>query len=968
MMRKMMSAGWPALWLPLCSLLLAWPAGAAAQTASGKPPAKTSQAAPAAKPALPAKAGPSAYPAVPAGAGYRFAPLPDWVRNPPAASAAAPASLSGAKARRELLVDLQVQLGARDTQTFMRLHSVALDSSTLREVSEPQISFNPLYQTLMIHSASVLRGGQRSDRLKDARIELMRREQQLERQMIDGLRTALVVLSDVRVGDVVELAYTIAGENPIFENRYAALLQLAADAPIDRLHLRIEAPPQRQLATRAIAAELQPERFEEHGRQVLRLQRENVAAVQDEAGTPPWFKVYPALHVSEYGSWAEVNQWAQRLFAAEAKPAPAIAEQVAAIQAQQLTPEAQVAAALRFVQDEVRYFSASLGESSHRPKPASRTLAERLGDCKDKVQLLNALLGGLGFEAQPALVSMRRNRGIVNYLPAHDEFDHVITRVRIGEAVYFLDPTLNGQGLSLAKRGYYPYGQALVVGGPDALQPVVVPGFAEDQVSFRQDWDFSDLKQPARLTTSMRLRGLSAERWRASFASVGLPRIAESLAGAYVRQLPGLVSSGEPELLDDRASNELELRMHFVHPSMGRYQRGTLDLELSAMEIIDMLSVPPEARRRTPYMLDQPQQVELRLSVVGPRPFTAPAPPPQNVGDKHFSFQTRIELAGNKVTFVSRYERRSDEVLPADVEAFRERVARARQLSGNRLRLSLLDAKTLEPQFVEADRRLLKFRGARPDALLQILQANEFTRLGAGQVLDQLDPKSRLAAKVLTERAQANNLLGDFAAGLADAQAALAAEADGVDNGAALEARGVALIGLNRPAEALAAFEAMAGLPQQASAGSWLGSTHYLLGQYEQAERALRDSLANSGGSEREFGLLWLYLAAEQQGGRGRQAIAAELAGADAKQWPGALLSYLGGTLDREALLRVAREKPEQERLRLAEAYFFIGQQLVAQGRRGEAMPWFERTLSTQAVPYREFTLAQLELKRGAKP
>ncbi|HEY8879334.1 MAG TPA: hypothetical protein VIN03_17320, partial [Roseateles sp.] len=63
---------------------------------------------------------------------------------------------------------------------------------------------------------------------------------------------------------------------------------------------------------------------------------------------------------------------------------------------------------------------------------------------------------------------------------------------------------------------------------------------------------------------------------------------------------------------------------------------------------------------------------------------------------------------------------------------------------------------------------------------------------------------------------------------------------------------------------------------------------------------------------------------------------------------------------------KLAREKPETERLRLAEAYFFIGQQLAAQGRRGEALPWFERTLTTQAVPYREFTLAKWELKRGA--
>ena len=212
----MSSKFWPAVVLAL-SLGLAQ-----AQTAPAKPAAKPAAARPAAKSASP-------YPAVPAGAGYRFGPTPAWVKAlPPAPAAEAPPAARGAKARREPLVDLQVQLAPRSaTASYLHVQHEALDTSTLREVSEPQIGFNPAYQQLVIHQVGVIRGGQRLDRLKDARIELMRREQQLERQMIDGVRTALVVIPDVRVGDVVDLAYTLEGENPIFDGRYASLLQLA---------------------------------------------------------------------------------------------------------------------------------------------------------------------------------------------------------------------------------------------------------------------------------------------------------------------------------------------------------------------------------------------------------------------------------------------------------------------------------------------------------------------------------------------------------------------------------------------------------------------------------------------------------------------------------------------------------------------------------------------------------------------
>lgn len=954
---------WPALALA-CSFGLA-----AAQTVPPPTPKATAaRAAKAAKPAKPA----SPYPAVPAGAGYRFGPVPAWVKPVPEAGAStAKPVLPGTKARREVLVDMQVQVAPRSaTVSWMRLQRVALDASTLREVSEPQIGFNPAYQQLVIHEVGVIRDGRREDRLKDARIELMRREQQLERQMIDGVRTALVVINDVRVGDVVDVAYSIEGENPIFEGRFATLLTVADAAPIDRLHLRIESPNDRPLQARSLAVDLQPERFEEGGRQVLRLVREQVAPVTEEVGTPPWFKVYPALHVSEYGNWADVNQWAQRLFAPEPADA-ALAERVAAIQAEGGTPEQQVAAALRFVQDEVRYFSASLGESSHRPKPASRTLAERLGDCKDKVVLLNALLTGLGLDARPVLVSMQRNRGVSGFLPSHEVFNHVISRVQLGEQVYFLDPTMQGQGLSLQTRGYFPYGAGLVVApGTEAPVAIAPPSFAVDGMSFRQDWNLADLKKPAQLRTSFKAAGLAAERWRAHAAQAGTDRLAEAIGGQYVKAVPGLVSAGAPVLVDDRAANEIELKLAFEHPAPGRYERGLLELELPAIELVDALVLPPEARRRQPFLLDPPRRMDLRISITGPYPFKGTVSAPQQVSDKHFSFQTRMEPQDGAMVVVSRYEHRGDEVLPADLETYRERIGRARQLSSSRARILLVDfrAKGLEEEFKAIDRRLAKFSAGRPDALLQILQANEITRLAGAQLLPRLDPAGRLAARVLAERAQASNLLGDFGGALADAEAALKTQQPTEETAAALEAKGVALVGLGRPADALAAFIAQAQLGSGSPPDAWLGTAHFMLGDYARAESALRDSAAQTTGETRHFALLWLYLAAERQGGRGKAEIADAVNNLDAgrDEWGGQLLRYLGGALDRDALLKAAKAQPEQERLRLAEAYFFIGQQLAAQGRRGDALPWFERTLGTQAVPYREFTLAQWELKRGA--
>jgi lipoprotein NlpI len=113
---------------------------------------------------------------------------------------------------------------------------------------------------------------------------------------------------------------------------------------------------------------------------------------------------------------------------------------------------------------------------------------------------------------------------------------------------------------------------------------------------------------------------------------------------------------------------------------------------------------------------------------------------------------------------------------------------------------------------------------------------------------------------------------------------------------------------------------------------------------------------------------LWLYIAAEQQGpGRGKTAIAPHLQSTDDKRLPGAILRFLDGSLDREALIKQAREKPEMERLNLAEAYFFIGQKAALSGQSDDAARWFTRTLETGATPYREVTFARYELQRKRK-
>lgn len=951
---------WPAIrhaWTATVAVLLA--AAPPLQARPGTDPTQPS-AQQVGKPSASARK-PGAEPSSPrSGKGWRLGAIPAWVVSPPAA----PPGLEQAPAaggRREHLVDFQSNYTLPQATTFVRLRSVALDASTLGDIAQPQIRFNPTYQSVVIHHAAVIRNGVRSERLPGARIEPMRREQRLEQQVIDGMDTLLVVLNDVRLGDAVELAYSLQGENPIFEGRISGGLQLAWSTPVDLLHHRWILPPGRTVNTKPMSTTVEPERLRDGGRDVLRVVRHQVAGIAMEQGTPPWIKVFPAIDISEYRSWAEVDAWAQRLLALPASTPPEIATKAAELRATGLSGADLLSEALRFVQDEIRYFSVSLGESSHRPKPPQQTLAERLGDCKDKVVLFNSLLRELGFAARPALVSIERNRGLAHYLPAPDPFDHVITAVELEGKTWFLDPTVHGQGLQLARRGQYPYGMALVVGAGDALTPVPAAPAMLARLEFEQQFDLASPGQTAKFETQMIAHGLLAERWRAVLAANGPAPMAQALAGGYARLLPSLKSVGTAQVEDDRRSNRLVLRQSFELPEFGTYERGYLEIDTLAIELLDVLQGPTETQRRTPFMVDQPLLVEHRIEVTPPLPLKLGQQSPLEVVDRQFRFSARLEPRGQRVSFSRRYDRLEDQVAPGDLPGWREKIMQARNATGGRLRLPLIDTATLMPELQALDRRLRGARGFRQDELQRLLTRNEVDRLLDTRALERVASGSTLAAKILASRAVANNLLGDFAAGRADAEQALRIKPDDTD---ALDTLGVALLGLGEAELALSTFARISPQARPAEVSSWMGSIELFLGRADQAEALLRDAVAKGSGEGREFALIWLYLAAERAGGRGQAAVQEQVDSVDESKLTGALLRYLVGRIDREALLRRASATPEMERLDRSEAHFFIGQKLLTQGQREEAARWFQRSIDQGAVPYREHTFSQLELKR----
>lgn len=497
-------------------------------------------------------------------------------------------------------------------------------TSLLGEAGRYQLDFNPGYQTLTIHEVRLRRDGHWQNRLDPERISLARRETGFEKNMADGEVSALIVLDDVRVGDVVRIAFTVAGSNPILARQLTDGATLSWGSPVLDSYLRVLADPGTQFAThlengapegvvsnRAEAAEIV---FHSHGS----------AAIDNEDDYPIWYQPYPMALVSARRSWADVVAWALPLYP-DAGALPADLEARVAEWSRLPTPRERLTAALRAVQDEVRYFGVEMGENTHKPAPPADTWRNRRGDCKDKAYLLSTILRRMGIAAVPALTSMGRGRSVGAYTPAASAFDHVIVRATLDGKPVWVDATMAQDGGAAGSTDLSRFGYALpVLAGTDALQAIAPPeprGVSGIDVSERLS-PTDDGKVALEVVSVY--RGALANGNRDRFASARRDDISRGYADFYRKRYGQLRESAPLQIRDDRDSNALTITgRYLLDAPFQNIDATTRTLDVYADALSVPASLPKSMARSGPLYLAVPGEYRHRIDLVVPKGWEA---------------------------------------------------------------------------------------------------------------------------------------------------------------------------------------------------------------------------------------------------------------------------------------------------------------------------------------------------------
>ena len=631
-----------------------------------------------------------------AGRGAEAAPVrrmaaPAWVEHfTPDLSG--PASSDGAAADgdgiRFLLRDEQIHAGEQTTFRHFALRFLSQDG--VQKNSTLSFSYDPAYQTLRLHQLIVHRGGKTADRLPRQAVQVLQREPNLEDQLYDGRLTATLILEDIRVGDVVEYAYSLRGVNPILAGHFADTFSAGWRDPLPQWRERLLWPANRPLPDiQSHGAACAPRlRALDGGKTTeFRWEADGLPGRPFEGETPSWVDTYGWVQISDFSSWQEVARWSAKLFALAAPdPRQGLPEELRrTVETLRALPgrPAQVIGALRYVQDNYRYLGIEIGENAHQPYPVATVCARRFGDCKDKASLLSTLLRQLGFEADPALVETDYRRAIADWHPMPYAFDHAVVRLRLDGKTYWLDPTREHQGGQLGHVFFPDYGKALVVRDDTAGLDDVTPGAFDDAgyeatSVYRQE----RYSGPAVLTVRTVLHGLSADHARGHFAGTNREQIERDYLNFYARQHPKIRSLDRVGFTDDRDRNEIVVTERYEVTDLWGQDHDPAAKKLTASfrpaEVKECFSLPSTRLRTMPFGLAFPERMAETIQICLPGS-TNIEPEHVEVKDPAFDFDytSRLERDHNTITLDYRYTARADAVAAARIPEYLAHADRA---------------------------------------------------------------------------------------------------------------------------------------------------------------------------------------------------------------------------------------------------------------------------------------------------
>ncbi len=376
--------------------------------------------------------------------------------------------------------------------------------------------------------------------------------------MFSDTELRIIVFPQLAVGATVHYSVRYQTHTPLFPGQFSDIEWFSRYAQWQKVRVSYDFPADMPLHFEAWGMQAwMPPQPAGKGRKVVGYALNDVQPMAPETIAPSPYVFSPRVFVSSFADYAAIGD----AYAARAEAKAAVTPQVRKL-ADEIThgisePRAQAVALYDWVAKHIRYVAVYFGVGGVVPHSADTILANRYGDCKDHVTLLQALLAAKGIASVGALI----DAGGPNRPPrvAVNRFNHIITY--LPQWKLFVDSTVGE-----APFGVLPsadLGRQVVLVQPVADTPRVLETPAFDaQTNAVVNRDQSRIESDGTLISRGSQRGIGAADigMRAGYLNVrpgAEPYIVQSMLAARGLQGSGNMHFGNP--LDFATPFELHL-------------------------------------------------------------------------------------------------------------------------------------------------------------------------------------------------------------------------------------------------------------------------------------------------------------------------------------------------------------------------------------------------------------------------
>lgn len=428
-----------------------------------------------------------------------------------------------------------------------------LDKNGIKILQERKLFYTQGFETLEIASAYTLKPDGRRIDVPPGGV-LSGFGQTSQRGFGDN-HIVSVFFPNLEIGDQTVLVLRHKQLTPFFPGYFDARFLFSRSLPSHDRVYSVSVPE--SLALKIDAAGVTGgEAVRENGmvRRVWRFENASPEILENDAVSEEDFA--PHLNLTTFADYADVAQ----AYRARAKDKTKITPEIAAL-ADKLTKgvadkREQAKILYEWVSSNIAYVAIELGTGGFTPHAARDILANRFGDCKDHVTLLEALLSAKGIESTPALIRIGESTYRLPDAASPHAFDHVITYLPSFDL--FLDATSE-----LAPFGVLPYSDSgkpvvLVADGRQMRTPV--PTSAQSKVAVQSTVDVEadgSISGHTKLTAS----GALGMQVRAMVLGIDAGKENEFLRNIMGPGAEGTIERGQPTSMRDPYEVSFDFRL-----------------------------------------------------------------------------------------------------------------------------------------------------------------------------------------------------------------------------------------------------------------------------------------------------------------------------------------------------------------------------------------------------------------------